>query len=323
MTENKKPAKSRAQRGAEVAERQTTAGGSWEASPEAKSTALKLRIGAAALWVLAIALEIFVIVWALVPDEAFDNKRMWIVIGLVVLIGVITLIGSLLWKKANRYDPASEKDKVRFFVQNQLGVIITVLAFLPLIVLVLLDKNLSGKQKGVLGGVVAVVAVLVGIASADFNPPSTEQYSVETNVVKELTGKDEVYWVKGGSAFHVCRDVPDLSRSKAENIHTGTVAEAHQDGIPRLTKKWVSEATKNCGYTTADVDRVLGNVEDVDRTYDDGQVVDKSGELKVEASDVEEPAAATPSGQTGGDVATPRKSTPRSSTTRTPATSTR
>lgn len=280
--------KSRAERGAEVAERRTTKGGSFEASPESKSTALTLRIVAMVLWVLAIGLEIFTIVWALLPDKPVNT---WLIIGLIVGIGVLTLIGSLLWKKANRYDPASEKDKVRFFVQNQLGVIMTVLAFLPLVVLIFLDKNMDGKQKGILGGIAIAVAVVVGVLSYDKDAPSVEQYSVETNVVKELTGKDEVYWVKGGSAFHVCEQVPDLSRSK--NIEHGSVSAAHEAGIPRLTKKWVSEATKNCGYTDAQVDQVLSNVDDVDRTLDEGQVVSTSGEIEAPAGD-DMPAEATP-----------------------------
>ncbi|WP_448221402.1 hypothetical protein [Gordonia iterans] len=307
MAENKKPAKSRAQRGAEVAEQKTTKGGTFVPTPEAESTALKLRIVAMVLWLVAIGLEIFTIVWALLPDKPVNT---WLVIGLIVAIAVLTLGGSLLWKKANRYDPASEKDKTRFFVQNQLGVIMTVLAFLPLIVFIFLDKNMDGKQKGVLGAVAIVVAVLVGVFSYDKDAPSVEQYSVETNVVKELTGADEVFWVKGGAAFHVCREVSDLRRSNPENVRSGTVAEAHQDGIPRLTKKWVSEAYQ-CGYSTADVDRVLGTVDDVNSTLDHDQVVERDGELEV-APDVADEEETNP---------TPEASVP-ARTTRTPATAT-
>lgn len=286
MAEKKKPAKSRVQRGAEVAETKTTRGGSFQASPESKSTALTLRIVAMVLWVIAIGVEIFTIVWALLPEKPVNT---WLIIGLIIVIAVLTLIGSLLWKKANRYDPASEKDKVRFFVQNQLGVIMTILAFLPLVVLIFLDKDMDGKQKGILGGVAIAVAVVVGVFSYDKDAPSVEQYTVEANVVKELTGKDEVYWTKNGKAFHVCVQVPDLSRST--DIQSGSVSQAHEAGIERLTKKWVSEATRNCGYTVEDVDRVLGDVDDVNRTLDEGQAVEESGTLEV-APDVadEDPA---------------------------------
>ncbi|HQI71472.1 MAG TPA: hypothetical protein PLT47_12020, partial [Bacteroidales bacterium] len=57
------------------------------------------------------------------------------------------IIGSLQWKKANRFDPASEKDKIRFFIQNQLGAIISIIAFLPLIILIFTNKNMTGSKK--------------------------------------------------------------------------------------------------------------------------------------------------------------------------------
>ncbi|QRY60963.1 hypothetical protein JVX90_10895 [Gordonia sp. PDNC005] len=276
MAENSRS--SRAKKGAEVAEQQTTSGGSWSASPEAKSKALTFRIIAAVLWAIAIGGELFAIFWVLRQDPIL----MWLLIVMLVAIGAFALGGSLLWKKANRLDPASRKDTVRFFVQNQLGVIITVIAFLPLIVMIFLNKDMDGKQKGIAGGIAIVIAAAVGLASADWNPPSVEQYSVETNVVKELTGKDEVVWVKGGSAFHVCEDVPDLRRSTKTKEHT-SVADAHAGNIPRLTKKWVSEAINNCGYTAADVDRVLGEVDDVKSTLDDDQFIETSGTPEVKS----------------------------------------
>jgi hypothetical protein len=276
MAENSRS--SRAKKGAEVAEQQTTSGGSWSASPEAKSKALTFRIIAAVLWAIAIGGELFTIFWVLRQDPIL----MWLLIVMLVVIGAFALGGSLLWKKANRLDPASRKDTVRFFVQNQLGVIITVIAFLPLIVMIFLNKDMDGKQKGIAGGIAIVIAAAVGLASADWNPPSVEQYSVETNVVKELTGKDEVVWVKGGSAFHVCEDVPDLRRSTKTKERT-SVADAHAANIPRLTKKWVSEAINNCGYTTADVDRVLGGVDDVTSTLDEDQFTETSGTPEVKS----------------------------------------
>jgi len=57
-----------------------------------------------------------------------------------------------MWKRANKHDPASREDKVRFFVQNQLGAIITLIAFLPLLAMVFLDKDMDPKTKKVAGG---------------------------------------------------------------------------------------------------------------------------------------------------------------------------
>lgn len=234
-------------------------GGTWEATPEAKSKALRLRIVAAVLWVLAIALEIFTIVWALAGDKAFDTARMWTVIGLIVAIGVLAVIGSLLWKRANKLDPASEGDTFRFFVQNQLGVIITVIAFLPLIVFILMDKNLDGKQKGILGGIAAVVAIAVGIASADFDPPSVEKYTEDQNIITLLHDGDadaSVYWTKSGKVYHVCDKVPAVNQESSDNtIYDGTIDAAQEAGKERLTKQWKSEA-RTCGFTEDDITRV-------------------------------------------------------------------
>ncbi|WP_035719480.1 hypothetical protein [Gordonia shandongensis] len=283
--------KSRAQRGAQVAEQRTTSGGSWQASPEEKRTALTLRLVACALWAVAIGLELFTIFWVLRQDPVV----LWLLIVMVVVIGVFAVGGSLLWKRANRYDPASKKDTVRFFVQNQLGVIITVIAFLPLIVLIFLNKDMDSKQKGIAGGLAVAVALVVGLVSVDWDPPSTEQYSVEQNVVQQLTGKDEVFYSKGGKVFHVCADVPDLSRSTPLS---GTVSEAHQAGKERLTKKWVSEATKNCGIPVERVDEILAGVDDVTSTLDDDQfTTDPEGRPQVRGT--QQPTAAPSASEAG------------------------
>lgn len=299
MAENKKPAKSRAERGAEVAKQNTTKGGTFVASPEAKSTALKLRIVAMVLWVLAIGLEIFTIVWALLPDKPVNT---WLIIGLIVAIGVLTLIGSLLWKKANRYDPATEKDKTRFFIQNQLGVIMTVLAFLPLIVLIFLDKNMDGKQKGILGAVAIAVAIVVGVFSYDKDTVSQEQYSTEINIVEQLTEKNEVWYSsKGGTVFHVCQNAAlNMAKIKPENLVSGTVQQAHADGIDRLDTRWVAEARNYCEIPPERIDAILdGQVEgltadDVKGTVDDPSIVGTVPSGIPAEETPQEPVPATP-----------------------------
>ena len=88
-------------------------------------------------------------------------------IGLLVGIAIFAIAGNLLWKAANRYDPARESDKSKFFFQNQLGAIITLIAFVPLVFLILNDKDLDPQSKKVAGGVgavLAVVATLIGVS---------------------------------------------------------------------------------------------------------------------------------------------------------------
>lgn len=238
----------------------------WTPTPEAKSQATTLRILAIVLWVLAIATEAVAIFWLL----PMANEKLWPLLVALIPIAILALVGNLLWKKANRLDPASKQDKVRFFVQNQLGAFITVLAFLPLIILVLLDDKMDGKQKAIAGGIGAVVMLAVAATGVSWDGgPSQEQYAEEENIIVQLTGVDEVFWVKGGSVFHVCEAVPDVNKESKDNqIYAGTVADAHADGKDRLTKKWESEAINHCGYTQEDVDAVnaglIGNTQDAD-----------------------------------------------------------
>lgn len=230
-----------------------TDGPTWTPTPEAKRQATTLRLIAGGLWLLAIAGEAFAIFWVLrqVP------VNMVLLIVLIVVIGALAIGGSLLWKKANRLDPASKEDTVRFFVQNQLGAIIAVIAFLPLIILVFTNKNMDGKQKA-LAGIIAIVigggAIALGV---DYNPPSVEQYTEESNTIEQLTGQDLVYWTKSGSVFHVCAEVPDVNKeSKDGQIYEGTVADAHAAGKDRLVSYWGREAVNYCGYTQEQVDAV-------------------------------------------------------------------
>ncbi|UUZ61149.1 hypothetical protein [Nocardioides sp. B-3] len=107
--------------------------------------------------------------------------NMVLLIGLLVVIGLLAAGGSLLWKQANRLDPASRRDTVRFFVQNQLGAIITVIAFLPLIVLILTNKDMSGKEKALAGGIGVLVMIAATAVGVDLDAPSVEQYTEESN----------------------------------------------------------------------------------------------------------------------------------------------
>ena len=151
----------------------------WQASQDQKSKAKKLRIFASLAWLVAIGTEIGAIV--LLLKNTFDQGNLVLLIGLLVVISVFAMAGSLFWKKANRHDPASREETVKFFIQNQLGAIITVIAFLPLLVLIFLDKDMDPKNKKIAGGVGVALAALATVVGIDFNPPSVEQYSQDMN----------------------------------------------------------------------------------------------------------------------------------------------
>ncbi len=151
----------------------------WRATHGQKGAATRLRLFAALSWIVAIGTEIAGIV--LLRQHKFDHGNLPLLIGLLVAIAVFAIAGSLMWKAANKQDPASKSEPVKFFVQNQLGAIITVLAFLPLIVLIFMDKDMDPKNKKIAGGIGVVLAAGATLIGIDFNPPSTEQYTQDMN----------------------------------------------------------------------------------------------------------------------------------------------
>lgn len=220
----------------------------WKPTAEAKKKAVTLRLIALALWVVAIAGEAFAIFWLLKQSPFTTAHLVWLIV-LFVVIGGLAIGGSLLWKQANRLDPASEKDKVRFFVQNQLGLIIAIVAFLPLIVLVFLNRSMSGRQKAIAGSIGIVVVLAAGWFGTSINPPSVEQYTAETNQISQITGQDFVYWTTSGKVFHLCQEARYVNlESKDNQIFEGTVAQAHAAGKGLPSQQTVKQESKECGF---------------------------------------------------------------------------
>ena len=234
-----------AEKAAETAGTGGTSGATWTPTPEAKKQATTRRIIAIVLWLLAIGTEAFAIFWVLKQNPI----NMVLLIILLVVIAALAIGGSLLWKQSNRLDPASKSDKVRFFVQNQLGVIISAIAFIPLIILIFTNKNMSGGQKALAGIIAIVLLGASGTIGASVNPPSTEQYTSETQTVTDATGgQDLVYWTKSGKVFHLCAAASAVNLQSQDNqIYSGTVAEAHAAGKSRLTLQ-VEQERKQCGF---------------------------------------------------------------------------
>jgi len=205
--------------GSEVSQERT-----FTPTAEAKKRAGTRRLIAILAWIVAIACEAGAIYLLQKPPV----NTTWLIVLIAVDL-IFVVIGSLLWKKANRLDPASEKQKIKFFVQNQLGVIIAVIAFLPLVILIFTNKNLSGKQKGLVGTIAIIALVVAGILGVDLNPPSVEQYAAQTAEVESLTGgRNFVYWTKSGTKYHIYSDCHAINRKATDKIFEGTVAQARE-----------------------------------------------------------------------------------------------
>jgi hypothetical protein len=191
----------------------------WAATQGQKGAAKSLRIYAALAWVVAIGTEIAGIV--MLKQHKFDHGNMALLIGLLVVIAVFAIGGNLMWKKANRHDPASRADGFRFFVQNQLGAIITVVAFLPLLALIFLDKDMDPKNKKIAGGVGVALALVATMFGIDFKPPSTEQYTQDMNQCAAQ--------IKGGQPTTACS--PEVA-SQAQDIARDSRAVADATKTP-------------------------------------------------------------------------------------------
>ena len=158
---------------------QTDVTKAWRASQGQKSAATRLRIFAVVAWIIAIAGEVVAIV--LLYRHKFDHGNLGLLIGILVGIAIFAIAGNLLWKAANKQDPASRADGFKFFVQNQLTAIITLIAFVPLVVLIFMDKDMDPKNKKVAGGVGAVLAIIAALIGVSYKPPSVEQYTQDMN----------------------------------------------------------------------------------------------------------------------------------------------
>ena len=186
-----------------------------------------LRIGAVILWLVAIAFEVLaVLILVGKINLPFMSSRAQLIVMLVLDL-VCVIIGSQLWKKANHIDPVSEKNKLKFWLWNNMGLIVCAFAFIPFIILVLTNKNADKKTK-VVATVVAVIALLIGcLFSFDWNPVSAEQKQEAVNTITE-----NVFWSPFGHVYHTDPDCQALNRS--DTLTTGSVEQAIAANRTRL-----------------------------------------------------------------------------------------
>jgi len=187
----------------------------WRASQAQTAAAKRLRIFAIISWIIAIAGEITGAV--LLFKHKFDHGNLPLLIGILVVIAIFAIAGNLMWKAANKHDPASKSEPGKFFIQNQLGAIITLVAFLPLIVLIFTDKDMDPKNKKIAGGVGAVLAIVATLVGVSYKPPSVEQYTQDMNKCAAQ--------IKAGEATTACSpEVADQAKDIARDSDIVTEA---------------------------------------------------------------------------------------------------
>ena len=205
-----------------------------------------LRIGAVVLWVVAIAFEVLALLVVLGKVDLHFMSQLAQLIVFLVLDLACVIIGAQLWKKANHIKPASEKNKLTFWLWNNMGVIVCVIAFVPFIILLLTNKNVDKKTKAI-ATVVAVIALLIGgVSSYDWNPVSQEQQQAAMEAIS-----DDVYWTRFGHVYHTHDDCQALNQS--EELTYGTVEQAIAANRTRLCS-FCAKRDAITGVVTDDAD---------------------------------------------------------------------
>ena len=195
-----------------------------------KGNATPYRIIAIVLWILALGFEVLAILLFLKKITiTYAIPNVWQAVIALALDLVCLIIGSQMWKKANHMDPASEKNKLKFWLQNNLGVIVAAVAFIPFIIIALTDKNAS-KQDKTIATIAAGIALAVGVLTGiDYNPVSQEQVEA---MQQQIT--TDVFWTPGGGVYHTHEDCGHLANSY--NLSTGSVTAAVEAGKTRICK---------------------------------------------------------------------------------------
>ncbi|MBP3414041.1 MAG: hypothetical protein J6L81_02430 [Clostridia bacterium] len=192
---------------------------------ENQKRAGKYRWGAVGLWVLGLALEVLTIMlingFLYIPG----NILTYIIIGLVADL-VCVVIGSQLWKKSNRIDPASEKNKVKFFLWNNMGLIAALICFVPIIIFLLKEKDLDAKTKKIATIIAVIVALIAGLTSVEWNPVSAEDLAQAQSDASAYTDDGIVYWTPFGKRYHLDEDCQSLRNSAT--LYKGTVEQAFE-----------------------------------------------------------------------------------------------
>lgn len=187
--------------------------------------AAKYRWGAVGLWLVALAFEVAVILLINGYFYIPGNKLTYIIIGLVADL-IFVVLGSQLWKKSNRIDPASEKHPVRFFLWNNMGLIASLICFVPLIILLLKEKDLDPKTKKIATIIAAIVAIIAGAASTEWNPVSAEDLAQAQTDVAECTVDGNVYWTQFGRCYHLDDNCQSLRNSTT--LYRGSIDESFE-----------------------------------------------------------------------------------------------
>lgn len=204
-----------------------------------RANARPYRIAAIVLWAVAIVFELLAILifFHKIEFKFTTENPGWTIAWLVLLVLDLAcvIVASRLWVKSNHLDPASAANKTKFWIHNNLGVILSVFAFLPFIILILTNKEADKKSKTIAAIAGAVALVVAGLSSVDYNPISQEE-------MLEAADIDTVFWTASGTVFHAYDDCSHLNHTV--ELLTGTSTTAIEAGKTRLCKTCEARALR-------------------------------------------------------------------------------
>lgn len=233
---------------------------------DAKKKARGLRIGAIILWILAVGFEIATIY---LLNNVQPNTFAYIALG---LDAVACIIGSLLWKRSNRYAPCESKNKTVKFIWDQMGLIACLIAFLPFGLFLLKDKNIDPKTKKIFAVMAAVLFAGTVGTSIDYDPVSPGDIQHQEAIVELEHGDiDEVFFTQWGRSYHIDEACFHIADSPTKT--SGSLEEAFEQ-----------KKTDPCDNCVGDL--WSGNDTTEDDPIDD--VTDDDQKSDAETSEVEE-----------------------------------
>ena len=261
-----------------------------ESAESRKGRASSKRIIAVLCWLAAVCFEVLAIIRLLgkgILVNAISNDVTFVIICIAIDL-IFAIIGSLFWKKANHIDPASSKQPVKFWINNNLGLFVAIVAFLPLVIFILTNKDLDKKNKTILTTVAVAALAIAGLVWFDWNPVSLEDLELDKAKI-ELVNPDGIVWVveDAGSShkYHLSDDCYHIKNRETEAI---TIEEAYERSITDMCNDCYKKALKEKGYTSDQIDKILNATteEEVESIIDGIQLqddeIDENTEVEVE-----------------------------------------
>ena len=136
--------------------------------------------------------------------------------------------------------------------------VVAAFAFIPLILIIVFNKDLDGKTKTI-AGIIAAIALAIGLGVGhDWNPISSEQLEAARqeilangNYDVNDAGEPVVYWVKNSKKYHINSNCSAINRSNSKSdIYRGTIDAAYQKGLTepcRICIKAIEKAKTETG----------------------------------------------------------------------------